>query len=82
MHFNKYKIKETKIKVNIVAIKSYKTVHFYGIIFDLKLPFIFYIDNVLQKCFRAINIIRFIRGVWWGADPETLIFIYKSFVRS
>ena len=29
-----------------------------------------------------MNIIKFIRGTWWGADPQTLITLYKTFVRS
>ena len=29
-----------------------------------------------------MNIIKFLRGTWWGADPETLILLYKSLVRS
>ena len=31
---------------------------------------------------RASNIIKFLRGTWWGSDPSTLITLYKSFVRS
>ena len=29
-----------------------------------------------------MNIIKFLRGTRWGADPQTLIIFYKSFVRS
>ena len=29
-----------------------------------------------------MNIIKFLRGIHWGADPQTLIIFYKSFVRS
>ena len=29
-----------------------------------------------------MNIIKFIRDTWWGADPEMLIILYKTFVRS
>ena len=31
---------------------------------------------------RALNIIKFLGGTWWGSDPSTLIILYKSFVRS
>ena len=31
---------------------------------------------------RALNIIKFVCGTWWGSDPSTLITLYKSFVRS
>ena len=29
-----------------------------------------------------MNIIKFLRVTWWGSDHETLIILYKSFVRS
>ena len=29
-----------------------------------------------------MNIVKFLRGVWWGAYPNTLITFYKSYVRS
>ena len=29
-----------------------------------------------------MNIIKFIRGTWWGASPEASLILYKTFVRS
>lgn len=29
-----------------------------------------------------MNIIKFLCGKWWGADPETLLTLYKSYVKS
>lgn len=38
--------------------------------------------NIIRaRCAKALNIIKFVRGTWWGADPNTLIVLYKSFVR-
>ena len=31
---------------------------------------------------RAINIIKFLCGTWWGSNPTTLLILYKSYVRS
>lgn len=28
-----------------------------------------------------MNIIKFLRGVWWGSDPRTLLGIYKALIR-
>ena len=39
-------------------------------------------DLVQKKCIRALNMVKFLRGTWWGADPRTLLLLYKSFVRS
>lgn len=35
-----------------------------------------------MKCGRALNIIKFLCGTWWGSDPETLVIFYKSYIRS
>ena len=75
MHFNDKNIKpgETEIKIGDYTIKSSATAKFLGIIFDYKLSFIPQINRVEKKCARALNIIKYLRGTWWGADPDTLI---------
>ncbi|XP_076658781.1 uncharacterized protein LOC143362464 [Halictus rubicundus] len=52
------------------------------IVFDYRLLFKMHIDLVIKRCSRALNIIKYLRGTWWGSDPETLITLYKSFIRS
>ncbi|XP_058799961.1 uncharacterized protein LOC131669237 [Phymastichus coffea] len=74
---------ETEIVINKECkIKSSETVRFLGIIFDNKLSFKSQINNVVSKCNRALNILKYLCGTWWGADPATLITFYKSYVRS
>ena len=29
-----------------------------------------------------MNLLKFLRRTWWGADPSILLILYKSFVRS
>lgn len=41
-----------------------------------------HVRHVQEKCNRAINIIKFLRGTWWGAHPSTLLTFYKSYVMS
>lgn len=84
LHFNNKGIlpNETSIKIDDHVIKSSGTAKFLGITFDYKMSFAPQIENVRKKCFKSLNIIKFLRGTWWGCDPETLTVIYKSFVRS
>lgn len=83
IHFNKQRIKpgETSITVNDCTINSSETVRFLGIILDYKFSFIPHINNIHKKCTRAINLIKFLCGTWWGSDPQTLLTLYKSYVR-
>ena len=70
----------TEININNTEIKSSETVRFLGITFDYKLNQ--HINKVNTRCNRALNITKFLRGTWWGSDPQTLITLYKSYVRS
>ena len=84
IHFNNKKIEPGKVEIKIKdhIIKSTNSTRFLGIIFDYQLSFVPQINSVLNKCMRSLNIIKFLRGKWWGSDPETLIILFKSYVRS
>ncbi|XP_058798339.1 uncharacterized protein LOC131668300 [Phymastichus coffea] len=84
IHFNNKNIKpgETVIKVDNLVIKSSKSIKFLGVIFDYKLIFIPQINKVISRCARASNLIKYLQGIWWGADPTTLLTLYKSYDRS
>lgn len=36
---------------------------------------------IINKCEKLANIIKFLRGVWWGSNPKTLLNIYKAISR-
>ena len=84
VHFNNKKIKpgETKIKVNGICIKSSESIKFLGIHFDYDMSFKSHIKHIQRKSYKALNIIKFLCGTWWGSDPETLTTLYKSYIRS
>ena len=84
VHFNKKNIPPGSLEIKIVdtLIKSSEFVKFLGIFYDFKLSFQKHLRYVLEKCGRALNIVKFIRGSWWGADPSSLIIFNKSSVRS
>ena len=55
---------------------------FLGIIFDSKLNFKAHIDYVRQKCDKAMNLLKVVSKMDWGADRGVLMRLYRSFVRS
>ena len=82
--FNKKKKKEKniKIKINNKDIKPSDNVKFLGLILDRNLSWRPHIKNLEIKCNAAVRIIKCLRGIWWGADPNILLTIYKALVRS
>ena len=63
----------------IPRVSSFKLL---GVIIDDKLSWQPHINDLLTKCFQALNILKSICRVWWGADPLTCLMLYKALVRS
>lgn len=84
IQFNNGRIQpgSSEIRVWNSVISSVEVVKFLGFFFYYALTFDFHIRHVLRKALRTLNIVKFIRGVYWGADPATLIAFDKSFRRS
>lgn len=84
LHFNNQKIVpgNSVIKIKEHTVKSCESVRFLGIIFDYELIFNHHVDHVYKKCSRALNIIKYLCGTWWGSSPVTLLCLYKSLIRS
>ena len=55
---------------------------FLGVIFDSKLNFKAHIDYIRQKCEKAMNLLKVVAKMDWGADRNVLLTLYRSFVRS
>ena len=55
---------------------------FLGVIFDRKLNFKAHIDYIRQKCEKAMNLLKVVTKMDWGADRSVLMRLYRSFVRS
>lgn len=53
-----------------------------GIVLDNHLTWSKQINNMCQKALKALNILRYIRGTWWGSHPLTMLTFYKAYVRS
>ena len=56
-------------------------VKFLGIIFDKNLNFDKHIDNIYERCMKRLNLLKAICGNSWGANTETIIYTYRTFIR-
>lgn len=57
-------------------------VKFLGIILDYKLTFDSHFKFLIEKLSKLLNIIKVLRGIWWGAHPFILLTIYRALIRS
>ena len=65
--------------VRIEAVQEFK---FLGLLFDSKLSFIPRINYLSNKCLKALNLLRVVSSMDWGADRKVLLRLYRSLVRS
>ena len=55
---------------------------FSGLLFHSKLSFIPHINYLSNKCQKALNLLRVVSSMDWGADRKVLLRLYRSLVRS
>ncbi|KAJ8027494.1 hypothetical protein HOLleu_32649 [Holothuria leucospilota] len=55
---------------------------FLGLILDSKLNFKAHIDHLRRKCQGALNLLKVVSKMDWGADRPVLLRLYRSLVRS
>ena len=65
--------------VQIEVVPEFK---FLGLLFDSKLSFIPHINCLSNKCQKALNLLRVVSSMDWGADKKVLLRQYRSLVRS
>jgi hypothetical protein len=73
---------EPELKLNDNQIPLVKEYKFLGIIFDSKMSFIPHIKYVKSKCQQALNLLKTVSRMDWGADEEVLLRLYRSHIRS
>lgn len=73
---------DVSIRVGNSLISSSPSTRFLGIFLDYRLTFTTHINHLRRRCGRAMSLMKFLCGTWWGTDPSTLLLLYKSFIRS
>ena len=66
-------------RTEILVVDQYK---FLGVIFDKKLTFIPNIQCLKEKCNKTLKLLRVITYNDWGTDPQTLLKLYRTLIRS
>ena len=83
VHFHRQRIyAEPSLHLGGQALPVKGEVKFLGVIFDSRLSFKPHILNLKRKCQRALNILRVVGHIDWGADRATLLKLYRTLVRS
>jgi len=84
MHFcNKRKLHlDPELSMNGSRIPVVPQTKFLGIIFDSKLNYKEHIDYLRKKCQKALNLLKVVCKMDWGADRVVLLRLYRSLVRS
>ena len=65
--------------IQIEVVPEFK---FLGLLFDSKLSFIPHINYLSNKCHKALNLLRVVSSMDWGADKKVLLRLYRSLIRS
>ena len=83
MIFTKRKVPPSySIKVEGIDILIEKEAKILGVIFDKKLTWRKQFDVIAAKCKQAINLMRRLSGLQWGAHPQQMLKIYYALIRS
>lgn len=70
------------ITVKGITIRQEPKVRFLGLILQSNLKWNSQIEKICDSCLKPINLMKFLRTTWWGADPTLLLSIYRSLIRS
>ncbi|XP_030754483.1 uncharacterized protein LOC115881211 [Sitophilus oryzae] len=57
-------------------------VKYLGVILQENLKWEKHVENIISKATKALNVLRAVCRVWWGADPITILIAFNALVRS
>ncbi|XP_033218390.1 uncharacterized protein LOC117173852 [Belonocnema kinseyi] len=69
------------IRINGTVVRSQCTLNYLGIILDQKMNCIAHIRAIAAKASRALNILRVIARISWGALPSLLLTVHRGLSR-
>ena len=75
-------VSEPCLNLNGNCIPVVEETKFLGMIFDRKLSFIPHLRYLCTKCSKALNLLRVVAHTDWGADRDTLLYLYRTLIRS
>lgn len=71
-----------KIKIGGQEIDYRENVQYLGISLQLNLKWDLHINSMVNKALTALNTLKIFTRIWWGADPKSMLVVYKALIRS
>ena len=75
-------VREPELNIYNTRLRCENQARFLGLIFDKKLTFLPHLKDTKLRCQKALNILKILSNPEWGGDPEILLHLYHSTVRS
>ena len=75
-------IQNYSLNVDGNNISLVKTVKYLGLTMDFNLTWNDHAKNIIGKATKMLNILKALRGTWWGGHPKILLTIYTALIRS
>ena len=79
--FTLRRVPDLHLTLNNQPIQFKNSVKFLGLHFDSRLNWKLHISNLLVRCHKKINVLKYLSGTSWGADRKSLLMVYKSLIR-
>ena len=70
------------ITINNIKINAVNEVKYLGTWIDSRLNWNAHAKDLINKVQKALNILKLLRGTWWGGHPQVLLNVYKGLMRS
>uniref|UniRef100_A0ABD2XP96 RNase H type-1 domain-containing protein n=1 Tax=Trichogramma kaykai TaxID=54128 RepID=A0ABD2XP96_9HYME len=70
------------LNFNDTTINPSKNLKYLGLYLDIELNWDYHYTQIIKKTSKLMNILKVLRGTWWGGHPQVLSIIYKSLIRS
>ena len=70
------------LRMNGISIYPSSEARFLGLILDSRLTYRPHLKLLRDRCFKALNILKYVSRTSYGADRKTLLLLYRSLVRS
>ena len=83
MKFNKRKRgSDPNLKLYNRQIKAVESTQYLGLVIDSRLSWKQHVEHLRQSCIPAMNLLRHLSHLAWGADRKTLLQLYTALVKS
>ena len=84
MHFHKLRgwFPNPTISLGDTNLKYVEENRFLGMVLDKKLTWVPHMKQLKTKCLKALSLLKRLSRLSWGADRQTLLYIYRSIIRS